>query len=361
MKLLQILETVKSKTSLKGRTYKISSIIALIILGTLCGQNSIKSIARFGERLTKPQRKKLGYTDSMPSSSTLYYTLKAVDSDDLAKKLLAFSKITINNKLIDIDGKTIRGSKRQNCDAHHMLSAFARDSRMMLAQLPVKGAVGEITGCIELLNKLQLKNNIIVGDAIFTQKNICNKIIQKKSNFFINVKNNQKNFKKQICHAFEKKIKPIRSYKEEIVKKHGRIEERNIEIMNVPNKYFSEWLDVKQIARINKNRFIKINGEWKNKSTTNYFAMSFNRRVANIQKILSISRGHWSIENKLHWVRDKIFAEDMHNLSNVNSCNIMSNIRSFVIHRTCKKYQNIKAAIEIFAHKAHLGFKVLNL
>ncbi len=65
MKLLQILETVKSKTSLKGRTYKISSIIALIILGTLCGQNSIKSIARFGNRLSKPQRKKLGFPDSI--------------------------------------------------------------------------------------------------------------------------------------------------------------------------------------------------------------------------------------------------------------------------------------------------------
>lgn len=361
MKLLQILETVKSKTSLKGRTYKISSIIALIILGTLCGQNSIKSIARFGDRLSKPQRKKLGFPDSMPSSSTLYYTLKAVDSEDLAKKLVSFSKININNKLIDIDGKTMRGSKKQNCDAHHMLAAFARDSRIVLGQLPVKGAISEPQGCIELLEKLELQNNIIIGDAIFTQKNICNKIIQKKSNFFINVKNNQKNFKKCISMAFDKKIKPIRCYKEEIVKKHGRIEERTIEVIQVPNEYFSEWKDVKQIARISRTRLIKIKNEWKNQSEVSYFATNLNSRKASPKKILEFSKGHWHIENKLHWIRDKIFGEDKHNLSNVNNCNIISNIRSFVIHRTCKKYHNIKAAVELFAHKVHFAFKVLRL
>jgi len=77
--------------------------------------------------------------------------------------------------------------------------------------------------------------------------------------------------------------------------------------------------------------------------------------------MLELNRDHWAIENKLHWVRDKVFREDEHNISEVKSCNIIANIRSFITHITTKLYNNIKATREMFAHKVHLAFKALGL
>jgi len=190
MKLLKILETVKSKTSLKCRTYNVSSILALVILGLACNQDSVKSIARFGKRLTKPQKRRMGFVNKMPISGTIYYTLKAIDCDSLERALLIFSGAPTSKRLIDIDGKTMRASRRQEKSAHHMLSVFIRDFRMILGQLPLENAGKEIPGCLNLLEKLALNEDTIVCDAAFAQQEIIEAIVNKEYYFCVNIKGN---------------------------------------------------------------------------------------------------------------------------------------------------------------------------
>jgi predicted transposase YbfD/YdcC len=359
MKLLKILETVKSKTYLKGRTYKVPSILALVVLGLACNQDSIKSIARFGKRLTKPQKRRIGFTDKMPSSGTIYYTLKTIDCDCLEKALLVLSGVPKSGRLIDIDGKTMRASKKQEKYAHHMLSAFIRDFRMVLGQIPLKNAGKEIPGCLELLDKLALKEDTMVCDAAFAQQEIIETIVKKESYFCVNIKGNQENLERAIQKAFDEKLKPISLYRTPIEKCHGRIEERVIEVMDMPFEYLCAWRHIKQIGRIKRLRIKKVSGEWKEENEIAYIATSLSHEQADAVRMLELNRGHWAIENKLHWVRDKIFREDEHNISEVKSCNIIANIRSFIIHVTTKLYDNIKATREMFAHNVHLAFKAL--
>lgn len=359
MKLLKILDTVKSKTSLSGRTYNVSSILALVILGLACNQDSVKSIARFGKRLTKPQKRRMRFGDKMPSSGTIYYTLKSIDCDSLERALLSFAGAPTSKRLIDIDGKTMRASKRQKKSAHHMLSAFIRDFRMVLGQIPLENAGKEIPGCLDLLEKLALDEDILVCDAAFAQQEIVEAIVNKGSYFCMNIKGNQQNLERAIQMAFAEERNPISLYVAPIEKGHGRIEERTIEVMDMPFEYLCAWRHIKQIARVTRVRMKKVKGEWKTENEVAYLATNLTSKQANAVRILELNRGHWAIENKLHWVRDKVFREDEHNISGVTSCNVIANIRSFIIHITTKLYDNIKATREMFAHKVGLAFKAL--
>jgi predicted transposase YbfD/YdcC len=361
VKLLEILKKVKSKTSLKGRTYKVESIIALIMLGIACNCDSIQSIIRLSQELIKSQKNKLGFAGKMPSAGTIYYTLRAIDLSSLQYGLSNFANVSNEKRIIDIDGKTMRGSKKQNRYPHHMLSAFAREMRIVMHEIPLKNVGKEIPGCLELLAKLELKEDIIVCDAAFTQKAIIEAIVAKNSFFLMNIKGNQEKLRNEIKRAFDEKQSIVSRYTEDLQKNHGRIEQRNIEVMGMPWQYLSAWQYIQQIGRITRTRLHKSHGKWEEGSEVEYVITNLKPEQASAKQILELNRGHWDIENRLHWVKDKVFREDESNISDRNSCGIMSIIRSFIIHVAAKLSKGIKAIREFFSRKPSRAFRILQL
>lgn len=236
---------------------------------------------------------------------------------------------------MSIDGKAIKSARDSiNGDnTPYVVSAFLSDIGISVGQVKVNDKSNEITAIPELINLLDIQGKIITIDAIGTQENICNLITSndKKGNFILNVKDNQKDLKDDLKTYFDLGLKrddsDIAIWENDLEKDHGRFEKRtyylsyDVSIISDKNK----WKSVKAIDRIDVKR-IENNKE---KITKHYYILS---DIFNIDTFIKITREHWNIECGLHWKLDVILDED-HSRSRIgDSINNLSLIRKIVFN-----------------------------
>jgi len=132
---------------------------------------------------------------------------------------------------IAIDGKTMRASKDGDGNATHVLSAFCAGLQSILGNEASRGKGMEIPDALKLLDRLDLKGRIVTGDAMFCQKSIVAKIVEKGGDYVLPVKDNQKNLRENIQTAFDEPVFPLVSFGSDCEKTHGRIERRSIDVL----------------------------------------------------------------------------------------------------------------------------------
>lgn len=195
LSLWECLYEIKDPRRAAGRRFSLPSILSLLIAGMLCGKLSIRAIARWGRRLSPDQLELIGITRGVsPGQTTIHTLLTKLSPSDvevaLAKWIRSFSD---NSSLhIAIDGKSIKASATAEYPAVYLLSAFCSAVSGVFYQSPIKGKQNEISGSYDLLENIPVKDNIISGDAIFCQKGLCARIVEKEGDFIFVVKGNQK-------------------------------------------------------------------------------------------------------------------------------------------------------------------------
>lgn len=195
LSLWECLCEIKDPRRAAGRRFSLPSILSLLIAGMLCGKLSIRAIARWGRRLSPDQLELIGITRGVsPGQTTIHTLLTKLSPSDvevaLAKWIRSFSD---NSSLhIAIDGKSIKASATAEYPAVYLLSAFCSAVSGVFYQSPIKGKQNEISGSYDLLENIPVKDNIISGDAIFCQKGLCARIVEKEGDFIFVVKGNQK-------------------------------------------------------------------------------------------------------------------------------------------------------------------------
>lgn len=194
---------IEDKRGRKGRQYSLPSILGISIAAMLAGANDLIAIFRWGRRL-KPEALRLFGIDSgqAPCHATYHYFFQALDGDSVSAALGAFARGEAGVGHIAIDGKTLRGSRRQDGKAVHVLSAFAADLSVVVGDLTVAPDANEISAALVLLKGLPLDGAIVTGDAIFTQKEICRHIRDRRGHYLFAVKDNQLELKNNIAEAF---------------------------------------------------------------------------------------------------------------------------------------------------------------
>jgi hypothetical protein len=184
---------------LQGRDHRLPSIIMLIILGKLCGEKSMAGIQRFGRLLSKAQKARLGFKKhDTPALGTLTETMKAVDAVALQSILSQAMHKGKTIQQLSIDGKTIRGSKSAEHPATHCVSVFCNALTAVVGQVSSKGKGLEIPDALRLLESIDLKDVIVMGDAMFTQASITQVITEKGGHYVLPLKNNQKSLKEAV-------------------------------------------------------------------------------------------------------------------------------------------------------------------
>jgi hypothetical protein len=187
----------------KGRQYKLASLLGIAIAATLAGANDLRAIFRWGRRLKPEALRLLGIDDGVaPCHATFHYFFKSLDADALAAALGKFALGEGSVRHIAIDGKTLKGSRRLDAKALHVLSAFAADLGTVIGDLIVKPDQNEITEAMVLLKGLPLDGAIITGDAIFCQREICRYIRDGNGHYLFVVKDNQPQLKADIAESF---------------------------------------------------------------------------------------------------------------------------------------------------------------
>lgn len=210
----------------------------------------------------------------------------------------------LTSKTIAIDGKQIRGSKTEN-GALTLVSAWAGENKLVLAQERVNGKSNEITAIPKLLELLDLKGKIVTIDAIGTQKAIAKQIIDAEGDYVLAVKRNQGKLFQEMKFVFEIDRKqdfkgaPY-DYAETVNKGHGRIETRRCWAISDPEylrNFVEDWAGLKSLVFIESERLINN----KKELSMRYFISSMEGKASDI---LSTQRSHWEIENCLHWILD---------------------------------------------------------
>ncbi len=215
-----------------------------------------------------------------------------------------------SGELISIDGKTLRSSDDTSNDqaAIHMVNAWVVSQRLVLGQVKVDEKSNEITAIPELLKLLCLKGCILTIDAMGCQKDIVKQIVDQGGDYIITLKKNQKNLYSRVESLFEEAIKArFQGFEDSEIRatqhSHGRNETRlctvltNVQALIDPE---GNWENFHSVGMINFMR--TENG--KTKLETCYFISSLSQ---NAELFAQAIRGHWNIENQLHWVLDVAF------------------------------------------------------
>ena len=330
-------EVLEDPRDVRGKRHELINILIMTIYGILCGYTDFTNLADFLKVHEDYFTNLLNLKNGVPSHDTLSKVFSIIDSQKFMNIFSEWIKEVIkdNGIHISIDGKAIKSArdKINGDNTPYIVSAFLSDIGISIGQVKVDDKSNEITAIPELIKLLDIKEKIITIDAIGTQEEICNLITSKdkKGNYILKVKNNQKDLRDDIKTFFDLGLKrddtDIAIWDTDYEKDHGRIEKRfyylsyNIDCISDKKK----WKSVKAIGRIDVHR---IENE-KEKITRHYYILS---KTFDLETFIKITREHWNIECGLHWRLDVIMDEDHSRNREGNSINNLSLIRKIVFN-----------------------------
>lgn len=201
--LWEALGEIEDQRGRKGRQYPLRSVLGIAIAAMLAGANDLRAIYRWGRRLKPEALTQFDIANGKaPCHATYHYIFQSLDADALSRSLGRFATADAEPGHIAIDGKTLRGSRRLDAKAIHVLAAFSTDLGAVIGDLVVGPDQNEITAAVALLKGLPLDGAVITGDAIFTQRELCRTIRDGDGHYLFVVKDNQSQLKAGIAEAF---------------------------------------------------------------------------------------------------------------------------------------------------------------
>lgn len=215
MELKKVLERIPDPRGRQGRDYRLWSILGLILVSMLCGRRGMKAAFLLGRSLTRMQKRQLGFMRGhTPCHATLTETLRILDAQAVADILGAVVLAdNSDDRHIAIDGKTLRASKDGDGRAEHVLSAFCGGLQTILSHEASRGKGLEIPDALKLLARLDLRDRIVTGDAIFCQRAIAQTVVDAGGDYLLPVKNNQKTLRENTETAFAEPVFPPRNFR----------------------------------------------------------------------------------------------------------------------------------------------------
>jgi predicted transposase YbfD/YdcC len=283
--------------------HKLEDIIIIGLLSTICLGEDFADMEEFGKEREEWLRDFLELPNGIPDSDTFRRVFERLEPGELLKCLNKWIEEQRDTRaVINIDGKTIRGSGNAEHKAYHVVSAWVAENQMTLGQIKVEEKSNEITAVPELLDMLDVEGSIITADAMCCQKAITAKIAERKAEYVIGLKGNQGSLLEDVRLYFDREH--AQTFFESLEKGHGRIEKREYfletDIAWLPQK--QEWTNLHAIGAVRST----VDEKSGVRQETRYFITS----LTAINDFAYAVRKHWSIENQLHWCLDVIFRED---------------------------------------------------
>jgi len=314
--LLCAFATLKDPRVNRTRRHSLGDILAIAICAVICGADSWTQVAQFGRCKLKWFRTFLDLPNGIPSHDTFGRVFAALDPRAFEECFMAWIAAVATaseGRLIAIDGKTIRRSlDRANGQAAiHMVSAWCAANEMVLGQLATDAKSNEITAIPELLGLLDLSGAVVTIDAAGCQKKIAEKIVAQGGEYLLQLKGNQGGLHDETVMLFDQCLRDdchgIAYHTAATTNGgHGRIEERRIWATSEVG-WFAErrkWKNLRSLIRVQAKRTV---GD-ETSSEYRYYISSL--PAENVSGLLAKIRGHWGIENALHWSLDINFRED---------------------------------------------------
>ena len=298
------------------RRHLFLDILVIAICGVICGADGWTQVAQFGRAKRKWFKTFLHLPHGIPSHDTFGRVFARLDPVAFERCFLdwmaGLAQKTFG-RLVAIDGKTLRRSfdKADDRLAIHLVSAWCAANHLVLGQVATSEKSNEITAIPRLLEMLNVEDAVVTIDAMGCQRAIAEKIVQQNGDYVLAVKENQPALYEVIQGTFDELTGPgipgvSYDFHEDTDAGHGRVETRRIWTTGWTDwwKDRTDWAGLKSFVCVESLRQIKDHTSTERR----YFISSMEAPSARV--MLGHVRGHWGVENKLHWSLDVTFRED---------------------------------------------------
>lgn len=333
--LLAVFATIPDPRRRQGVRFALSAIVALAAAAMLSNHLSILAIAEWGATQRLDLLRMLGFPDGVtPHQSTIQRLFRKLNADKLSAALSTYFSTSSavpterprGSQGVAIDGKAQRGRLAfdpSGCPVH-ALSALLHEYGIVLAQEPIETATetdkaeAELTVAPTLIDRVDWRGRVLTGDALFCQRNLCQQVLAAGGDYLLTVKANQPTLHDDIRFLFEPNVDcpPLDDCREAttVDHGHGRHNDTRRLIASTDLVGYSNWPGLAQVFRLERT--------WQEHGTTKrevqYGITSLPSEVASAARLLQLKRGHWQIENGLHYVKDVTLGED-HSLIHLGS------------------------------------------
>lgn len=330
-------------------SYPLEEIIVITFLAVLAGARGWIEIERFGQKYEKWLGKFLKLENGTPSHDTVERVFSLINSKQLEKATVQFLVENINNikkslgiestsfELISVDGKEARGTGRKRGTDEELrnlqtLHVYNASYGICLFSEIIDKKTNEIPVAQNILKSMELKNSVVTFDAMNTQKKTCEIIIDQKGSYVGALKGNHGVLESEVRLFFSEKVKNRikksgKNYCATIEKAHNQIETREFYLTSRISWFedLNNWKGLKSFICYEKTNQNLVTG--KTTTETRFYIASF----SDVELCAESIRGHWGIENQLHWHLDANFYEDANSSLDRNAFNNLSIINKMVL------------------------------
>jgi predicted transposase YbfD/YdcC len=351
----------------RGKRYRLETVLTLLVLAKVCGEDKPSGIADWAKHrlewlcdVLHLERK------SMPHRSSYERILEQVVSweelEQLVSRVLCGKRYWGKQVVVAIDGKVLRGTLDEKQEGVYLLAAYLPGEGIVLMEVAIKGKGQEIEAAPQVLKSIDLRDKVIMGDALHTQRAVSIQIVEAGGEYVWFVKGNQPQLEENLRLWFGPDPDPIpgQAYPpkdfetaQSVNKGHGRIEQRTLTVSS-QLKDFLDWPYQEQVFKLERRFIFPKTGEVEEQVV--YGITSLTRQEASPHKLLQMTRSYWGIENGLHYRRDVTLHEDQTRMTRKNAARIMACLNNLVLGLLIgkMKYRYLPPARRFFAaHPDH--------
>jgi predicted transposase YbfD/YdcC len=326
----------------ENKLHRLSDLIVIAICAVICGADGWVPVEEFAKAKRKFFKSFLDLSNGIPSHDTFGRVFALLDPGAFERRFMAWTKSLVassGGSLINLDGKALRRSFQHAWETSgmtHLVSAFVSANHMVFGQLAVADKSNEITAIPKLLELLDLKGATITIDAMGCQKSIARQIVQSGGDYYLGLKENQPQLYEKVKNLMDEAILEKfagmkHDFIEEVEADHGRIETRRVwctpEVKWL-GELCKEWAGLGLLVMVESVR--QVNGNGKTSTERRYYIGS--RKQASAAQAAAAIRGHWGIENRLHWSLDMSFNEDQCRIRKGHGAENFSRLRRIALN-----------------------------
>jgi predicted transposase YbfD/YdcC len=328
-----VLAAVRDPRARRGVRHQLSAVVTAAVCAVVAGYRSYAAIAEWVADVPAATIQALGIAaDRRPSEAMIRRLLQALDPDLLTTVIGAWLAsrtpvdIPAGRRAIAVDGKTLRGSRTTDTAADHVMAACDQAAGVVLASTGVDGKTNEITRFAPLLDQISdLRGNVITADAMHCQRDHVTYLAERGAHWILTVKGNQPHLHKQLAGLPWNAV-PDAARDDD--RGHGRREIRTLKILTVSTGI--DFPHAAQALQIRRRRR-RLDEPKRFTTETVYAITDLQVHQAKPHQLAAWIRGHWAIENKIHWVRDVTYDEDRSQIRTGTGQQIMAALRNAAI------------------------------
>lgn len=334
----------------RGMNHSLVEMVVMALTAAIAGANSWVDVERFAQAKQSWFEKFLELPHGIPSHDTFGRVFARLDTEAFLQCLQSWLEslsLNLQGETVAIDGKTLRHSfdNATGKGPLHVVNAWASGLRVYLGQVAVEDKSNEITAVPKLLEFLELQGAVVTLDAMHCQHATAQAIRDQQADYVLTVKGNQPTLHQRLAELFQQYGEDdfrARELRRHVTSEqaHGREEHREYYVAPAPRDLRDAWTGIQSVGMIYRCRRDRTSGTLHEE--TMYFISSLPPKVRQLAKHV---RGHWHVENSLHWSLDVTFGEDASRIRKGNGVEIASIFRRLaltVLQRDTTQKENLR-------------------